>query len=152
MTTIRRLDGRAMAELQQRIVAELAPLAQELGLNFSFENGRYSPDAAKLALRVTLTHAAEEVAARAQQSVARDLRLLCLPADMIGKTGSHNGVEYRIDGVDPTKPKNKVRLIRVRDDHVFWCSTALAAQLLAPKPEPRPGRDRRSASSFVDLL
>ena len=107
--------------LQEQMQAALQPLAEQLGLEIAIGGGRFTNGQASLRFECRPREVSEAVS-RYNGTTAR---IYGLPEDVVGTQFSFRGTLYRVDGIDPSRPKKSIDLTRLRDGAKLRCAPNL---------------------------
>lgn len=113
----------------------LAKFAAERGVTIKFGSGTVGDDGFTSKIIIAPVRSAEEAANKAGEEYALYAEALGLPADGFGKIILLKGIPYRISGVNPSRPKNCVKITRLRDGKGFICPPETATLALARLPK-----------------
>lgn len=107
--------------------ADLQAVFKKYGLTMESHRGVIGQGEIRLTINLK-TGSAEDQEENERKKYEIYHRVLDVPADGFGKTFvGDNGDRFRIIGVQPKKPKNCVKLVRVRDGKRFQCSSHILA-------------------------
>jgi hypothetical protein len=117
MSKIQGWDRATAKQAADVIVAALkaAGLEGTMGVSLRYAGGTYGSDT--FTVKVALTLAEPSPAAAAAR--AQDAALLNLPADVVGRTFTAQGTEYKVTGLNIGRPRFPVSADRVRDGKAF---------------------------------
>lgn len=118
------------AALQAAIAAAIAPF----GLTLERQSGSIDTRGGSLKLTISTTFLPEGVENKTELDQAtwvRQAPMLGLPPEAFGKVIRVAGVEYTLVGLDPARPKNAVKLRRVRDGKPFGSTVETVQRALS---------------------
>jgi hypothetical protein len=121
-----------LQRLRPEINAALAAVGAKFGLNISAGSARFDDLQATFKLHVTQAsmEGRQQVLDQAKDEFERLARMHGMRADWFGKRITIQGVAFTVSGLNPSRPKNCVKITRARDGKGFICSPEVLVRQL----------------------
>tara|TARA_R110000824_G_scaffold400041_1_gene606686 strand:- start:319 stop:753 length:435 start_codon:yes stop_codon:yes gene_type:complete len=135
MTTTTRFTRDGLRDLAQDIDKALEEVAKKHEISIKVGNSRYSNLEATMKLELSTTNNSGE----SQHEL--DFRSLAsrfgYEADWFGRTIHLSGTAFKVSGLNMKSPKNRINLVRVKDNKGFKCPVAVLRRAIE-KDLPSP--------------
>jgi len=136
MTTTTRFTRDGLRDLAQDIDKALEEVAKKHGINIRTGNSRYSNLEATMKLELKLANESGENQADEHNFKTYALTYGIEP-DWFGATIHLSGTAFKVTGLNMKSPKNRINLVRVKDNKGFKCPVAVLRRAIE-KDLPSP--------------
>lgn len=133
---ITQIDRPTVRLISDRIMEALKTVSDELGIQFNYKGGTFSPNNCTLKIEASVRAPDGTVIDREREAFKRSAFIFGLNPEMLDKTFVSNGEEFRIVGLSPRKSKYPVIAMNTGNQKKYKFTPAAIKNLstLAPIP------------------